>query len=66
MATAGGIRTAPAQRQRHPSESHAGDDRQGRQRTLAEYEALFDTAGMKLMTAIPTFTPFSIVEAQVR
>ena len=38
----------------------------GRQRTLTGYEALLDTAGIDLIRAIPTATPFSIVEGRVR
>lgn len=38
----------------------------GRERTLGEYDALLDAAGLELVTAIPTVTPFSIIEARVR
>ncbi|MDP8931520.1 MAG: hypothetical protein M3O70_23870, partial [Actinomycetota bacterium] len=38
----------------------------GRERTSAEYEGLLETAGMKFVRAIPTVTPFSIIEARVR
>jgi hypothetical protein len=37
----------------------------GRERTPAEYATLLDAAGFRLARAIPTPSPFSIVEAVV-
>ncbi len=37
----------------------------GRERTQAEYDRLFDEAGMTPVRTIPTRTPFSIIEAHV-
>lgn len=37
----------------------------GRERTQAEYDRLFDAAGMTPVRTIPTRTPFSIIEAHV-
>ncbi len=38
----------------------------GRERTRAGYEALLDSAGIDLVTIIPTASPMSIIEARVR
>ena len=38
----------------------------GRQRTLTGYEALLDAAGIDLVRAIPTATPFSVIEGRFR
>lgn len=37
----------------------------GRERTLGEYTALLDAAGLRLVAMTPTATPFSIIEASV-
>lgn len=37
----------------------------GRERTLGEYAALLDAAGLQLVAMTPTATPFSIIEARV-
>jgi hypothetical protein len=37
----------------------------GRERTLGEYAALLDTAGLRLDAMTPTATPFSVIEASV-
>lgn len=37
----------------------------GRERTLGEYAALLDAAGLRLVAMTPTATPFSVIEASV-